>query len=395
VAVAWDDDPVVAAWPGLPQLDGDRRVDVCVVGLGGSGLAAVRAATERGLSVVGIDAGRVAAGAAGRNGGFLIAGPAESMTEAVRLWGPDTAGWLYRQTLDELDALSDELGSEIIRREGSIRLAGLPGEPLDEAEAAERARELADCAVEARTLMLLGLPVETYDGPLGRGLYLPRDGAMNPARRAMAQCQALRTTAALYEHSRAIGIESGQVITERGTISAGAVVVAVDGGLETLLPQLRGAVRTTRLQMLATGPVPGRLPCPVYGRWGFDYAQQDASGRILIGGGRDHFEAAEWTTDAEPTPGVQGYIETAAARMAGRAITVTHRWAASVGYTADGRAICAEVQDGVVACGGYSGTGNLIGPVAARAALELALDATEPPAAFRHDIGAALPPPPR
>jgi hypothetical protein len=36
----------------------------------------------------------------------------------------------------------------------------------------------------------------------------------------------------------------------------------------------------------------------------------------------------------------------------------------------------------VVACGGYSGTGNLVGPVAARAAVALALDGIEPPAYF-------------
>src|SRR6185437_7168342 len=143
---------------------------------------------------------------------------------------------------------------------------------------------------------------------------------------------------------------------------------------------LAGRVRTARLQMLATEPVrPGRLPCPVYGRWGYDYAQQDAGGRLYVGGGRDHFVDAEWTTDGEPTDDVQAYIETVAARMAGESVTVTNRWAASVGYTPDGRAICGEVMPGVVACGGYNGTGNLVGPVAARAALALALDGTRPP----------------
>ena len=50
-------------------------------------------------------------------------------------------------------------------------------------------------------------------------------------------------------------------------------------------------------------------------------------------------------------------------------IEVTHRWAASVGFTDDGRPLCVEVDDGVMAVGGYSGTGNLVGPVAARAAV--------------------------
>jgi gamma-glutamylputrescine oxidase len=58
---------------------------------------------------------------------------------------------------------------------------------------------------------------------------------------------------------------------------------------------------------------------------------------------------------------------------------VTHRWAASVGYTQDSKPLCVEVSPGVVACGGYSGTGNLVGPLTARAAVALALDGTAPP----------------
>ncbi|ELB94793.1 hypothetical protein Rwratislav_02037, partial [Rhodococcus wratislaviensis IFP 2016] len=53
---AWDDDPVVASWNGLPVLEQNVTADVCVVGLGGSGLAAIGALVERGLQVVGVDA---------------------------------------------------------------------------------------------------------------------------------------------------------------------------------------------------------------------------------------------------------------------------------------------------------------------------------------------------
>ena len=203
---------------------------------------------------------------------------------------------------------------------------------------------------------------------------------MNPARRALALAMPLRDKADLHESTRVSTVDAGRVVTDHGVISADVVVVAVDGGLETLLPQLAGRVRTARLQMLATSPVPDRLPCPVYGRWGYDYAQQDAAGRVFAGGGRDKFVDAEWTTDATPTAAVQAWIERVAARMAGCSIGVTHRWAASVGYTPDGRPLCTEVAPGVVACGGYSGTGNLVGPLAARAAVALAVDGTPPPA---------------
>jgi glycine/D-amino acid oxidase-like deaminating enzyme len=146
-----------------------------------------------------------------------------------------------------------------------------------------------------------------------------------------------------------------------------------------VVPRVARRLRTARLQMLATEPVaPGRLPCPVYGRWGYDYAQQGPDGRLYVGGGRDRFVKAEWTGSVEPSPQVQRYLDGIAGRMAGAPVAVSHRWAASVGFTADARPLCTEVAAGVIAVGGYNGTGNLVGPVAARAAVALALDGTPP-----------------
>ncbi|MDQ2837017.1 MAG: FAD-binding oxidoreductase [Actinomycetota bacterium] len=376
--VGWDADPVVAGWPGYPALTEQVRADVCVIGLGGSGLAAIGEVLRRGLSVVGLDAGRVAAGAAGRNGGFLLGGPAIGVHRAATGWGLEAALTVYRETLEEITALADLLGPAVIQRVGSLRVAGLPGEPADVAEAADREVELADCREQFRVMAEHRIAAEWYSGELGQGLFLPEDAAMNPARRAMGLATLYQGSAQLFENSPVLSIESGSVRTAAGSVSAGLVVVAVDGKLELLLPELVGRVRTTRLQMLATEPVPVRLNCPVYGRWGYDYAQQDAAGRLYVGGGRDADLDAEWTVQTNPTPIVQGWIEQVAARFAGAPVTVSHRWAASAAYTEDGRPVVAEVRPGVVACGGYNGTGNLVGPIAARAALALGLDGRKP-----------------
>jgi gamma-glutamylputrescine oxidase len=372
---SWDDE--LGNWPGFPPLAGDAAADACVVGLGASGLAAIEALAGRGLSVIGVDAGRVAAAAAGRNGGFLIAGAEPPLHEAVARWGPCAVD-LYRETLAELDHLADLLGPDVVRRVGSIRLAGLPGRPASDTEAADREAELADCAAQAIVLREHGIAVEDYAGPLGRGLYLPDDAATNPAVRATRLARLLARVAELHEHTPVTDVRAGRVTTRHGVVSAPTVVVAVDGRLDVLLPALRGRVRTARLQMLATDPVPARLPCPVYGRWGYDYGQQPADGRLFVGGGRDLFVEDEWTHDATPTAQVQDYIETVAGRMAGGPFRVTGRWAASVGFTPDARPLCTLVDSGVVAIGGYSGTGNLVGPVAARAAVAQALDGAAP-----------------
>jgi glycine/D-amino acid oxidase-like deaminating enzyme len=381
-APGWDDDPVVADWIARPRLNRDRRVDACVVGLGASGLAAIEVLLGRGLTVVGLDAGRIASGASGRNGGFLLGGGAPFLSDAIARWGAEAAVALYRETLAELDRLEAHLGPSVIRRTGSIRLAGLPGEPLDATEAADRDRELADCARQAAALRAYGLAVEGYDGRLGQGIYLPDDASTNPAVRAVMTARALVGRIELYEDSPATRIESGTVVTALGRVHAPVVIIAVDGRLELLLPELVGQVRTARLQMVRTAPVERPLPEPTYSRWGYDYAQADETGRLYVGGGRDRFEAAEWSAATSPTGAVQDYIDQVASRFAGAPVQVERRWAASVGYTRDGRALVRTVADGVVACGGYSGTGNLVGPIAARAAVALALDGMEPPSYF-------------
>lgn len=78
-------------WEPLPSLAGEVEADVCVVGLGGSGLSAVLELLRLGRSVVGVDAGSVAGGAAGRNGGLLLAGLAAFHHDAVAALGRERA----------------------------------------------------------------------------------------------------------------------------------------------------------------------------------------------------------------------------------------------------------------------------------------------------------------
>ena len=93
----WDD----VVWKPLPKLQGTVRADVCVVGLGGSGLAALAELQQLGVSAVGLDARSVGAGAAGRNGGFVLAGLAKFFHETCASFGRDTAAAIYRATVGD------------------------------------------------------------------------------------------------------------------------------------------------------------------------------------------------------------------------------------------------------------------------------------------------------
>jgi len=138
---------------------------------------------------------------------------------------------------------------------------------------------------------------------------------------------------------------------------------------------LAGRVRTARLQMLATAPTSERIvPCPMYYREGYEYWQQTADGRIAIGGFRDRAGESEWSYDASPTSPVQQMLEEFLRTTLGVHADVTHRWAACAGYTETGLPVIEQVRKDVWALGGYCGTGNVIGALAARGVVAAAFD---------------------
>jgi glycine/D-amino acid oxidase-like deaminating enzyme len=364
----WDD----REWQPLPRLEGTVRADVCVVGLGGSGLAALDELTALGVNALGIDARSVGAGAAGRNGGFVLAGLARFFHETVAQFGRETAAGIYRLTAEEIQRQARER-PDIVRLTGSLRLA---------ADAAE----LADCRRHLAALGESGFAAEPYAGPEGEGILLPTDGVVQPLRRVRALAQQLRTRSVLlYENSPLRKMVPGSVVTDGGTVLCGTVIVAVDGKLEMIFPELGARVRTARLQMLATSPAPEvNFPRPCYWRHGYEYWQQQPDGTVALGGFRDHALETEWTQAVEPTEFIQGLLEKFLRGKLQVRAPITHRWAASVGYTPDGLPILEEVRPKVWAVGGYNGTGNIVGALSARAAARLACGEPSEWAALMH-----------
>jgi len=353
-------------WEGLPTLDRDVSADVCVVGLGGSGLAAVHELRGLAASVVAVDAGIVAGGAAGRNGGFLLAGVADFHHDAVARYGRARAAALYRLTMDEILRLAAETPG-VVRLTGSLRIAASEEEELD-------------CRAQLDAMRSDELPVDWYDGAEGCGLLIPTDGVYQPLHRCRALARdAVARGAQLFERSGATVIKRSEVRTPGGRVRCGTVIVAIDGALRRVLPELEPRVRSARLQMLATEPTDDvRLTRPVYTRWGFDYWQQLPDRRFVLGGFRDVVEQEEWTESNIPTGKVQELQERYLRERLGVRAPITHRWAATVSYSVTGLPLLEEVRPGVWATGAYSGTGNVVGAMCGRAVARLALGHESP-----------------
>ena len=119
------------------------------------------------------------------------------------------------------------------------------------------------------------------------GVFSPPDGTMQPARWVRAFSRAIEHRGVrIFERSpvpeplEAARNGGFAVRAGDGTVHAQRVVVAADGALPQLVPAYAPAVRTKRLHMVATAPIPERVvPCAIGIRWGFEYLQQRPDGR--------------------------------------------------------------------------------------------------------------------
>ena len=333
---------------------------------------------------IAVDAGRVAAGAAGRNGGFLHrragAGPAR---------GDRAVGRVRRRPLPR-----DAGRTRCARRAAAARMccagSARSGWPACRASRPTTPRpptarpSSPTAPAQAAALRAHGIAVQDYDGPLGPGPVPARRRRDEPGACARSSSPAaLEHRAALHEQTRV-----RRVAGRRG----GHRARDGDG---------RGGDRRRRRQA-ATGSCPRLRGRGAHGAVADARHRAGRAGRLPVPGLRPlglRLRPADPGRTAvrrrRPRPVRRGRVDARQPRRPCRCsatspawprgwpaapVRVTHRWGASVGFTDDARPVCALVADGVVAIGGYNGTGNLVGPVAARAAVALACDGTPPPA---------------
>ena len=349
-------------------LEDDLEAEACVIGGGVGGLSCARRLAQHGIDTVLLEAGTVAGGASGRNGGFLIAGTGAFQNDARERFGAGPARAMYARTLEaqqEIFTLAEELGAgDSVRRVGLLRLA------VSEDEA-DHVRD------HARALQEDGFPGEVVErDELPRalrrtglvGCLTAHDGALHPARwyrllAGAAEAAGARICEGTAVHGPVPAPGEGPVVTGAGSVRAKHVVVAADGALPALLPEYAGRVRARRLHMVATEPLPPMFQTMVYARWGFEYLQQRPDGRILAGGFSDVDGEGSYTDSDAGSPVIWERVERYLREDLGAEGSVSHRWAGVVGYTEDALPYVGEVQGRarLYVSGGYSGVGNVPG----------------------------------
>ena len=344
------------------------EVEACVIGGGVGGLSCARRLAQRGIETVLLEAGTVAGGASGRNGGFLIAGTAAFHNDARENYGAERARAMYARTLEaqsDIYELAAELGAgDSLRQVGLLRLA------VSEEEAEhvrDHARALAEDGFPGEVVERDGLPPALRSTGLA-GCLTDHDGALHPARWYRLLAGAAEQAGARICEGTAVrgpvpAPDEGPVVTERGSVRARHVVVAADGALPALVTEYRGRVRSRRLHMVATEPLPPTLEHLVYARWGYEYLQQRPDGRILAGGFSDVDADDSYTDSDSGSPAIWERVERYLREDLGTDAAVSHRWAGVVGYSDDSLPYVGEVpgRAGLYVSGGYSGVGNVPG----------------------------------
>ena len=321
-----------------------ERIDVLVIGGGIAGTSLLYLLARRGFDAVLVERSHLAAGASGRNAGFLLAGVADCYAEAVRIYGREKARDVWNITNENQDRMLEAVRGDDVghRRLGSATFAS--GEQ-ERARLEESDQLLREDGFEAR-----------WDGTT---LLNPRDGEINPA--AMVGALGRRAKrGAIREGVEVTTIEAGngEVTVRAGEreCRAGVVVLATNAYTPLLVPQLK--IQPTRAQMLASASVSGRVcDMPTYSHFGYRYWRQLPGGEVLIGGWRDTSLASEITYEDEATSEIQGHLDGQLARMGGAA--VTHRWAGIMGFTESGLPLVGQVEGmkGVYSCAGFNGHG--------------------------------------
>ena len=292
-------------------LEGDIEVEACVIGGGVGGLSCARRLAQHGIETVLLEAGTVAGGASGRNGGFLIAGTAAFHNDARERYGVERARAMYARTLEaqrEIYELAAELGAgDSLRRVGLLRLAVSEEEAEHVRDHARALREdgfpgESSSATSCRPRC--GAPASWPASPTTTARSTPRAGTgcspAPPRRPARASARAARCAGPCLRRTRA-----------RWSRSAAACARATWSWRPTA--RCRRSCRSTRGACARAGCTwsrPSRCrrrsSTLVYARWGYEYLQQRPDGRILAGGFSDVDGDGSYTRQRRRQPGDLG-----------------------------------------------------------------------------------------
>jgi glycine/D-amino acid oxidase-like deaminating enzyme len=280
-----------------PQLKGEHRCDVAVVGAGFTGVSTALYLAEWGYDVALIEANRVGWGASGRNGGQLIDGFVDVDKIEERL-GSDAAGIAYQIGIECRDIVLQRIERYSINCDlkfGFLDLA-LRQKDLDYFHSEIKNKQKKnyphkmEFVIQQNMHSVIGSDI--YIG----GLINRGNGHLHPLNLCIGEVRAAEQNGTkIFEQSRVTKIHHGanpRVETKEGVVHAKKVVLAGNAYLGREEPKLFGKVIPAGSYIIATEPLAAELADALLPqdmatcdqKIGLDYFRLSADKRLLFGG---------------------------------------------------------------------------------------------------------------
>lgn len=348
----------------FPELAGETRADVCVVGAGYTGLSAALHLAEAGLDVVLLEAHRVGFGASGRNGGQLGSGQRRDQEELEAMFGRDDAHRLW-----DLGEEAKQLVRDLVAKHG-IECDLKPGiawtgfgksdtKHLHEyAEHMQREYGYDQISALSPEEWSGICPSPAYDGALldmGAGHLHPLNFALGLARAAA------KAGVRIYERTEVTGVQEGAkpvVRTAQGQVSCDHVVLACNGYLGGLNEKVAARVMPINNFVVATEPL-GDDDAKVLSRdiavcdskFVVNYFRLSADNRLLFGGGESYgyrFPRDIEATVRKPMSEIYPHLKD---------VRIDYAWGGTLAITMKRLPFVARLRSNILSASGYSGHG--------------------------------------
>lgn len=285
------------AFPRQPALAGALRADVCILGAGIAGLSTAIELAQAGLSVIVLEAKRVAWGASGRSGGQAIFGFGCDQAKITQAVGLADSKRLFDWSLEGLDLIKTrcaEFGIDCDWRDGH---AHVPIKPRHITELKAWQRDLADnfgypLQWWEREQLQAVMPNERYPG----ALFDPRSGHLHPLKYTQGLAKAaLALGVRIFEDSPVTALERGptpRFKTAHGEVACDFAVLAGNAYVHGIAPELDAKIMPVGTYIGATAPLGEALARDLIRNdmavadvnWALDYFRLSADHRLLFGG---------------------------------------------------------------------------------------------------------------
>lgn len=283
--------------PDRPALQGRRKADVAIVGAGYTGLSAALHLASAGFDVAVLDAHRAGWGASGRNGGQLGTGQ--------RVEQPDLEDMVGEAHARQLWALAQEATAtaRALIRDHAIDCDLKPGviHTMHKARYVDDARREVDFMAEkyGHQMQFLDRSAlrQIVDSPAYHGGVIDPGGShLHPLNYALGLARAAEAAGAtIYEMSEVTAITEGAEVTlttPGGAITAPQVLLACNGYLGDLSPEIAGRVMPINNFIIATEPLGEDLATRVIAndmavadsKFVVNYYRLSSDRRLLFGG---------------------------------------------------------------------------------------------------------------